>query len=408
MKNPYEGKKAGRNIIITIALIALSVFLWNAYISPLMAFGDAVNIKNTGSCTFTCFLTNVNNDASFTVSPGQTKTISLPNIGGIYKGACYDPMVYVHGVSSTYTEIDTARGFTYNFNIPQTNCVGTTTTTQTGTYQSCKPEDYDADRNCIIDTNEYNLVSDMDLDCSGSQCANFHQNCYLKILGAYSYHLNPNQGSPPTVRYTPCDFGSATDCSNAMGYDSNKDCFITTAEYNKASTDKNNQVITDNCYQKVLTGYQAWALNSQKYAGCSFTTTTTQGVTTTRVTTTNPPTTTLANTCESAGYYSNQLSGFSCTQIYVPILSKNCYSCNVPPTTMPPNCFTAWTYVQIIGDAQGTCVNQQFCNYAGSPVTYATKEACDSANTSPSNIWPIIVLGGLIAVALIFYLKKKK
>jgi hypothetical protein len=281
MKNPYDGKNAGRNILITMALIAIGVFVWNTYISPLMAFGDAVNIKNTGSCTFTCFLTNVNNDATFTVNPGQTKTVSLPNIGGIYQGACYDPSKYVNGNPSTYTAINTANSFTYNLNIPQTNCVGTTTTqgqtttTLSGGSYACTVASYDTNQDCIINTAEYENAAELDDQyCWGtdtSHCADFHQNCYLKILGAYSYHLNPNQGSPPTVRYSPCTFGSVLDCNTATGYDTDHNCQIQTAEYNKATTDKNNGVITTNCYNVVLAGYQNWALRSQAYTGCTFT-----------------------------------------------------------------------------------------------------------------------------------------
>jgi hypothetical protein len=249
MKNPYDGKNAGRNILITIALIAIGLFLWNTYISPLMAFGDAVNIKNTGSCTFTCFLTNVNNDASFTVKPGQTKTVSLPNIGGIYQGACYDPSKYVNGNPSTYTAINTANSFTYNFNIPQTNCVGTTTTQIVTTTQggSCKTvSSYDLNDDCIIDSGEANDA------WQDYQNGVLSWTCYKPVEQAFATQNEiTNCNAIPEV----CD---------ANVYDTRKDCYLEPDEGATMPSDYASGKISIDCYHTLQNIY----INRIKISNC--------------------------------------------------------------------------------------------------------------------------------------------
>jgi hypothetical protein len=290
MKNPYVGKYAGRNILITLALIVLGV--WAFSIIPL---GASPGLCNTGSSPIQGLFGNGN---QFTLQPGECRGFDS---GSVIEGRAFcsgsnyyigsnlvssyvwtDPNTFVYfknavcgGVESSYPYKICESNYPKVNQLQCAGSVGTTTTqavttTLSGSLGACKPEDYDSDKNCIIDTTEYNRVSDLDLACSGSQCADFHQNCYLKILGAYSYHLNPSQGSPPTVRYSPCSFGSVLDCTTATGYDVDKNCQIQTAEYNKAAADKNNGIITTNCYNIVKAGYENWALRSQAYLGCTF------------------------------------------------------------------------------------------------------------------------------------------
>ena len=413
MKNPYQGKQAGRNIFITIALIAIGVFIWNAYISPLMAFGDAVNIKNTGSCTFTCFLTGINNDASFTVSPGQTKTVSLPNIGGIYQGACYDPSKYVHGNSATYTAINTANSFTYNLNIPQTNCIGTTTTQATGTTQAggstwtgqCGLSGFDTNKDCNISKAEWQVAADLKEElCWGTTlspyCADYTQRCWLAVNNAYSNN----------ILYYPCDFGTQTDCNTAALYDVDKNCQIQTAEYTKAVSDRNAGIITANCLQVVIAGYQNWALRQQAYTGCSFSGCTDSQLWAFDANKDNKISITELDMC--------QVSSVLCYPRCVLEYNKNLVTTTLPygvtttlpygvtTTTLTSNCFTSWYYAQALG--AGSCIQTQFCNYNGVPTVYQTEQLCKNAN--PSNIDAkligLIIIGVVVIGIAVYYNKK--
>jgi hypothetical protein len=404
MKNPYDGKNAGRNILITIALIAIGLFLWNTYISPLSVTYSSnwvrVTVSNPSGAKLSGVYVQIekmNNvfidKIVYTNSYGEADFKGPGTNGAWPDNARFDGVVHCGGEIKTfsgYTDPSTGNIVTRSVTCPcagQYNCNSVTTTTL-GNSPYCTDSDGGKDYNKKGTITYFDGYTQTKTDfCTGAN----------KELS--EYYCNGNSAAATTtICSQACVDGACITCSDSklQVFDLNNNCVIDSYEVQLAYASLSAGTTTQACVSRIQALYLA-ASGNANYPSC--TPGTTHGPTTTfNPTTTHGPTTTIPSTCEMAGYSSSNTG--NCASVIVPILNRNCFNCG--------NCFNAWTYLPATDGAQGICINKQFCNYAGSPVTYATKELCDSANTKPSNLLPIIVLGGLIAVGLIYYVKKRR
>jgi hypothetical protein len=381
-----------------LVVLVLAIVTALAYFLSVLNFGEAVTIKNTGTCVFTCFITGVNNDASFTVAPGVTKSVSLPNVGGIYKGACYDPAVYVNGQTSTYQAIDTSKNFGYTFSITTQNCQGTTTTTLGG--NTCAGYGY------YTTQQSGKVCTPKNMGLIG-QCWDCKSSCE-----SYGYYTTPQSGGKTCItKYMGSSGSTADQCY---------DCYTTECTggtkftYHCATPTQNIRDFYTCTNGKWVKSTSPDVINCQNGLVCVNGVDGCEGTTTLPTSPTTPPTSQPLS-CTSLGLYPTSQQGLICNPVYSDVLSRYCFACSgggvtTTTTTLAP-CHTAWTYNANtnVCDEVSSCAGNYYLL-----ISYDTLSECNKNVSLPPKpvIDPMFIVeilgGGLLTVALLMYLTKKK